>query len=411
MRKLRLYGLLLAALFVFGALISFGAIAYQNAAKKNSLPQSAANKQSDLTTTVSSADHLSRVTVSALGDFLLEDPILEMMNNTGWGSYLDNLLPLLQGDDLTIANQESVIGGEELGLQGSDFVFNAPDCVAQNLADASVEFVSLANNHAFDKGMEGITRTHQNLDAANVGYTGTYESEESAGSYPILEINGMRIAILSTTYATNIPADPSWAVNVFTSPYSDNSDAIVAQTREAASKADAVIVCMHWGQEFVTAHNEEQKIMAQALCDAGATVIIGNHPHCVQPIEMLASADGRQTLCYYSLGNFLSAAIAVDRADELATNLYEMGAIGQFTLVKDENGVHIENAMVEPIVNQFDADFSGFSLIPLKDYTEELANAHGQKSAYASFSAALLREQAHAIFDPSGIQVIADPED
>lgn len=344
------------------------------------------------------------MSVTATGDILLEEPLLNTFGNGGWQGYLDDLDPLLESDDLTIANMEVPIGGEELGITGIDYSFNSPARTAQNLKDHSIEFVSLANNHAADRQTQGIINTHRNLDQAGIGHTGTFLWEEERNQTTMVTVKGMTIAIVSWTYDTNQPYDQEWQVNSFYSPDSAQSQVLLQDVRQARSQADAVIVCMHWGTEFTYELNEAQSVLGPQIAQAGADVIIGNHPHTIQPAEWIES-EGRTTLCLWSLGNFMASAFQVDRADETFQNMYEVGAVACFDLVKQETGVAAENVRLIPIVNHFEGDYENFRLMKLKDYTEELAAVHSQRQFSGFFTKEWLAGQVHQVFDSSGMDL------
>lgn len=348
-----------------------------------------------------------RVSVTATGDILLEEPLLNTFGSGSWQDCLADIDPLLAADDLTIANMEVPIGGEELGITGIDYSFNAPARTAQNLKDHSIEFVSLANNHAADRGTQGILNTHRNLDEAGIGHTGTFGSQEERNQTNVVTVNGMDIAIVSWTYDTNQPYDQEWQVNSFYSPDSAQSQVLLEDIRQARSQADAVIVCMHWGTEFTYGLNEAQTLLGPQIAQAGADVIIGNHPHTIQPAEWIET-DGRKTLCLWSLGNFLSSAYQVDRADETFQDMYEVGALAAFDLVPGASGVRVENTRIIPIVNHFEGEYESFGLMKLKDYTEELAAAHSQRRFSDLFTKDWLVQQVHEVFDPSGIELELD---
>ena len=341
--------------------------------------------------------------ITATGDVLLEEPILNYFGSGDWKGYMDALAPYFEQDDLTIANQEVPIGGEEMGIEGIDYRFNAPTATAANLKAAGIDFVSLANNHAMDRGFEGIQKTHANLDAAGIGHTGTWTEEGQQDGITIQEVNGLRLAIVSYTYGCNLPADPAWSVNVFGS-WQDEAGVqqLLEDVTKARETADAVIVCMHWGTEFTYELDEDQTQLAGQIAQAGADVIIGNHPHCIQPAQWIETTDGRQVLCFYSLGNLVSSAYEVSRADEQFQDMYEVGALGQFTLTKEGQGVTVSDARIIPVVNHFENDYQDFQLIPLKNYTEDMAARHDQARYSNLFTAAWLQEQTAQVFsDPS----------
>lgn len=348
----------------------------------------------------------STVKITAGGDILLEDPILNYFNNGTWGSYMEALWPWLKNDDLSVVNMEVPIGGEELGITGIDYSFNSPAITASNVKEQGIEVVSLANNHAFDRGLQGIINTHQNLTNAGIGFTGTAAAPEEGRSIYSTEINGMKIGIVSYTYNTNQPQEADWQVNTFESIYSDRSDALIEDIRKAKAENDAVLACIHWGTEFTYDLNEDQKVLAQAAADAGADVILGNHPHCIQPAGWIDTADGRKTLCYYSLGNLASSAYQVDRADEAFQNMYELGALASFELQKDGDKIVVNPLEIVPYINQFENDYSSFALVPLRDYTEDMAARHDQRQFSDLFTREWLAAQVDQVYAGSGLNVV-----
>lgn len=389
-------------------LVAFGLVAMLTLAIlgiRALLPAPAATPAPETETQNEPAD--PTVHVTATGDILLEEPLLNTFGNGDWQNYLADLDPLLAQDDLTIANMEVPIGGEELGITGIDYSFNSPAQTAANLKDHSIEFVSLANNHAMDRDVQGIINTHANLDAAGVQYTGTFLSQEERDQTRILTVKDMTIAIVSWTYETNQPADADWRVNSFHSAWDERVQTLLADLARAREQADAVIVCMHWGTEFTYELNEDQQVLGPQIAAAGADVIIGNHPHTIQPAQWI-EADGRRTLCFWSLGNFMASAYQVSRADETFQNMYEVGAIATFDLVPGQDGVTVSSPEIIPIVNHFEGEYENFRLMRLKDYTEKLASRHSQRQYSDLFTRQGLVEQVHGVFDGSGFPLQLD---
>lgn len=349
----------------------------------------------------------ARITVT--GDLLLEDGFVNAFGNGSWGDYMADLAPYFANDDWTLANLEVPIAGEALGLVGADYCFNAPAETAKNMKDNSIEYVTLANNHAMDRSVEGLEKTIQNLDAQSIGHTGAFLSPEERDAVSFADVNGIRIGVVSWTYATNQPADTDWRVNIFWDAYSDRIAVLMDDIAKAKAQSDCVIVSMHWGTEFTYELNEAQTILSQQIADAGADVIVGNHPHTIQPATWLTGANGNKTLCFYSLGNLISSAYLVDRADEMFQDMYEVGAIAQFTLKKTgEKQVEVLDPQIIPIVNHFEGEYTNFHIYPLKNYTEQLAQAHSQRQYSTLFTKQWLDEQVNGVFAPSGIPVLME---
>ncbi|KDS44084.1 bacterial capsule synthesis PGA_cap family protein [Bacteroides ovatus str. 3725 D9 iii] len=204
--------------------------------------------------------------------------------------------------DLAIANLEVTLGGKP--YKGYP-AFSAPDEFLTAIHDAGFNVLVTANNHSLDRGKSGLERTIQLIDSLKIPHAGTYiNTEERDKKYPLLlEKNGFRIALLNYTYGTNgIPVTPPNIVN-----YIDTT--VIAKDIEEskAMKPDAIIACMHWGIEYQSLPDKEQKFLADWLIQKGVNHVIGSHPHVVQPIEVRTdSVTNDKHLVVYSLGNYIS---------------------------------------------------------------------------------------------------------
>ena len=186
--------------------------------------------------------------------------------------------------------------------------FNTPEILAKNLKKVGFDVVSTANNHCIDKGYKGIESTIDYLDDADLSHTGTFKSEEDQNKILIKNVKNVNIAFLSYTYGTNgipVPKDKSYAVNLI------DKDLIKKHIDLAKQQnPDLICICMHWGIEYQTTPNQEQKNLADFLFENGADIIIGNHPHVPQPMEKrtikLEDGTEKDGFIIYSLGNFMS---------------------------------------------------------------------------------------------------------
>lgn len=207
-----------------------------------------------------------------------------------------------------IRDADVAIGNLELTLSGSNYSgypsFSAPDELALALKDAGFDFLVTANNHSLDRRKQGLERTIDVLDRLQIPHTGTFKTPESKsqGHPAFFEKNGFKLAILNYTYGTNgIPVTEPNVVNLL-----DKEQ--IRKDIHTAKKAspDIVIVFTHWGFEYNSLPNQEQKDIA-ALCLAeGVDLVIGSHPHVLQPIERIANKNGKDQLVAYSLGNYIS---------------------------------------------------------------------------------------------------------
>lgn len=262
--------------------------------------------------------------------------------------------------DLSYVNQESIIGGDSLGISGYP-AFNSPEQLAGDLVETGFDMINGASNHSLDKGWAGV----QNAAALwrnykNVIYAGTYDSQEDADTIRVIERNGIKFSLLSYTYGTNGYEAP----NDFAVPLFDENK-IKEDVKRAKEVSDVVIVSAHWGVEGEAQVSAMQKSYAQLFADLGVDLVIGTHPHVIQPMEWVEGTKGNKTLVAYSLGNFLSTMETVD------TQLEGMLSLD---FVKKDNKISIENVVWTPLVNHF-GDGS-FCVMPLKEYTKELNSVH-----------------------------------
>jgi poly-gamma-glutamate synthesis protein (capsule biosynthesis protein) len=190
-----------------------------------------------------------------------------------------------------------------------EFMFNAPPEAVAALRRAGVDLVSVANNHVFDQGRAGFEETLRRLDELGMPYVGAGPEGRAAGPLH-LEAGGLRIAFLGWTYGFNqdgnaCPPPRPGAAPCVQAAALDRERAEEA-VRAAAREADAVVVSLHWGVEYQRQPRREDVELARRLADAGALVVLGHHPHVLQPLELYRRADGRTAVIAYSLGNFIS---------------------------------------------------------------------------------------------------------
>ena len=206
----------------------------------------------------------------------------------------------IQRADVAIGNLEVTLGGKP--YRGYP-AFSAPAAYLYAIRDAGFDVLITANNHCLDKGQKGLERTIMLLDSLNIPSVGTYRTAaERNNRYPlVIEKNGFRIVFLAYTYGTNgVRASAPNHVNYIVKAE------MLADIRAAhALHPDAIIACMHWGVEYKSLPNREQKELADWLLEQGVTHVIGSHPHVIQPLE-LRKTNTRQHLVVYSLGNFIS---------------------------------------------------------------------------------------------------------
>ncbi|MBD9092996.1 MAG: CapA family protein, partial [Bacteroides oleiciplenus] len=248
----------------------------------------------------------AKITLLFVGDLMQHKAQLEAAR-TNQGNYdyspcFSLVKEQISKADIAIANLEVPLGGKPYAGYPA---FSAPDEFLYTIRDAGFDILLTANNHCLDRGKKGLERTILMLDSLHIAYTGTYRNkEERQQRYPLLiHKNGFRIAFLNYTYDTNgiKPTSPN-IVN-----YIDKT--VMQQDIDTARtwQPDAIIACMHWGNEYQSLPSREQRQLADWLLKQGVTHIIGSHPHVIQPMELRTdSITGTQHAVVYSLGNFIS---------------------------------------------------------------------------------------------------------
>ncbi|MBM7563463.1 CapA family protein [Paenibacillus sacheonensis] len=248
----------------------------------------------------------------AAGDIMMHMPQLpgaydEAAGTYNFNSFFKPVKPILEQGDWTLGNLETPIAGKSLGLSGYPR-FNAPAELGDALKYAGFTTITNANNHAMDRGSQGIAMTLAKLQKLGLDTKGTARSKAEADKLTIVKRAGISMGLLAYTYGTNgipLPKDQPYAVSLI-----DEQAIIKDIGRLKAAGADFITVCLHFGIEYQTTPNDEQTMLARNLIAAGADIIAGSHPHVVQPYELaeVTNPDGtaRKGLIIYSMGNFIS---------------------------------------------------------------------------------------------------------
>lgn len=237
----------------------------------------------------------------------------------------DRVRPLIEEADFAVVNFEASLGGKP--YRGYP-CFSAPDEYPQALTDAGFDFFLLANNHILDRRDRGLHRTLAVLDSLGIPHAGIYHDAAARDSLvpKIINVNDFKIGLLNYTYGTNGIAVQNKAVVDYINPSKIETD--VKAARKAG--AELVAVCIHWGDEYHLLPNASQKALADKLVAMGVDMVIGGHPHVIQPMEMRTTPDGRRALVVYSLGNFISNMRTTDtRGGALVSVQLERDSIGQ----------------------------------------------------------------------------------
>ena len=290
------------------------------------------------------------ITISAMGDVLLHSPLqIQAYGPGGFESLWKNVQPMFARADLSYANLEGPCADglttsgatHDPGRRFDNHVyssypqFNYHPSLISALKLAGVDVVSTANNHAMDCRSAGADRTIANLEKEGLPFMGTRSTANmNAPWYAITEAKGIKVGWVACTFSTNGIPDSK---NQVLSCYDDK--ATVLQTipdLKKRSDIDAVIVTPHWGVEYQSSPQPQEKNLAHAMLEAGATAVFGGHPHVTQPWEKYKTQDGREAFVIYSLGNFVSGQSGLAKTSSLILYLgLTKGADGKTTI----NGV------------------------------------------------------------------------
>ena len=274
----------------------------------------------------------------------------------------------LEGKDIKVLNQETPLGGAEIGGDapdgyGSYPMFNGPQEMADAEAKAGFNVILRATNHALDAGYEGarseLSYWKEHFPEVTViGEVNPDDATASVDDVYVYEKDGFKVAVLNYTFDLNGIEDPNGIVSMLEEEHVHTT---MAKARELA---DMIVVFPHWGEEYETTPNAEQRMWAELLVQDGADVIIGNHPHVMQPVEVLADADGNPVPCYWSTGNFVSTS-----PDDMSL----LGGVPELTLRKDKDGnCSVESAQMKVVATHL-GNSDDMTVYLLPEWTDELA--------------------------------------
>ena len=332
----------------------------------------AASEQNDA---VSENEEEKVISFIGVGDNLIHDSIFrdaELADGTyDFKPLYENVSEDIEEADIAFLNQETISAGDDYAYSGYP-AFNTPSEIAQDMSDLGFDLVNGATNHSLDYDYPGALNSLAVWNEQEaVIYTGVYESQADRDEIRTIEREGVTFSFLTYTYGTNgIEPDTSYRVAYF------DEEQIRQDVANAKTVSDVVIVSAHWGDENTQEVNEMQRTYAQLFADLGVDVVIGTHPHILQPIEWVTGANQNQTLVVYSLGNFIAHSL---------TDYNTLGGMVTFDfIVADDDKVTVENVRFEPTVSHYVAEPGNvensrrdFKIYKLEDYSEELASEHG----------------------------------
>ena len=338
-----IFALLFLIIFFKDTIVNF----FDSLSKGSSSSVDFNDENSPNTTEISSSAKPITFTLTALGDTLCHNTQYWDAYNKQTGVYdfsyvYDDVRSYTESSDITISSLETTFAGEERGYSNYP-TFNTPDSLATALKGIGIDIISTAGNHALDSGYSGLCRSIDVLDNAGLSHLGTYKSAEEQEQLLIKDVKGVKIAFINYTYGTNgipVPSGKEYCVNLI------DKDLIQKQITQAKNAdVDMIVACMHWGTEYRTTANSEQKELADFLFKNGVDVIIGNHPHVLEPMEKrtVTLDDGTIKDCFvvYALGNFTA-----DQRDEITRD----SAILNLTFTKNSDGtISIDTVNYVPI--------------------------------------------------------------
>lgn len=327
-----------------------------------------------------------KITLIMVGDMLMHDRVeasaLQEDGSYSYDAVFAQVLPVIQAADIAVVNQEVVIGGTELGISGYP-AFNAPFELGHDLVEAGFDVVCHATNHALDKGKTGLTNCMDfwKNEYPDITVLGIHESQKQQDELYIYEQDGIKIAMLNFTYGTNgiaLPQDMPFAVDLL------EEERVISMLEQAQSQADFTIVYPHWGNEYELGISNQQKKWTELFFTYGVDLVIGTHPHVIEPIELITDEQtGQNMLVYYSIGNFVNW--TSDSGTGIANRM--VGGMAQVTIGRNDTGeaVILEYG-VEPVISHLTEGENGVTVCFLDDYTAELAQQNEIRKQDAGFS-------------------------
>ena len=295
----------------------------------------------------STSDSSMSFTLCAIGDVMCHntqywDAYVKSTGEYDFSYVFKDIVKYTMSPDITVGSLETSFAGAERGYSNYP-TFNSPDNLAYSLRQIGIDVLSTAGNHCLDMGYSGLCRTIDVLDKNHIDHLGTYKTQEDQQQILYKYVKGTKIAFVNYTYGTNgipIPSGKEFCVNLI------NKDLIKSQLDTAKSEgADMIVTCMHWGTEYRTTANKEQEELADFLFQNGVDVILGNHPHTLEPMEKrtVTLADGSTKDCFviYALGNFICDQNYENTRNSIILNL-------RITRNKD-NKIYIDNVTYTPI--------------------------------------------------------------
>ena len=356
MKKRKLKRSVYLMLFILIVIVIGIVIILQNQDKDN-VDKSQNNVNRDVDKVGEEVSKEKRMSIIAVGDVLIHESVYkDALNSDGTYDFHKMFIDvedIIKKYDLKYCNQESTIGGSVLGISGYPS-FNSPDEIGDEIVNLGFNLISLANNHALDKGEDAIKYSNSYWKTKNVITAGTYNSIEERDKVNVYEKNGIKYAFLAYTTISNAKVNNEYILNMY------SADRAKKDIEKVKDQVDVIIVSMHWGIEDYNTPTESQRQIAEYLSSLGVNMIIGAHPHVVQPVEYIGD-----TLVIYSLGNFISNQLSI-RLNNGIGLMY-----GTDIVVSEDGKVRFENEYKELILSFADHS-TNFKVIPFSKLNDNL---------------------------------------
>lgn len=312
-----------------------------------------------------------KISLVAIGDIMCHNSQFKDAYKEGTYDFsyvFTDIKTYIENADIAIGNLETTFAGSKKGYSGYP-QFNTPETLAYNLKDIGIDVLTTTNNHCLDSGYNGIESTIDFLDQAEIAHTGTFKSPEDQNTILFKEVNGIKIAFLAYTYGTNgipIPKGKEYCVNLI------NKEFILSQL-DLAKKGNPDIICvsMHWGVEYQIHPNDEQLDLTDFLFNNGVDIILGSHPHVLQPFEKreITLEDGtkKDGFVIYSLGNFMAAQNKENTRNSIILNL-------GITKHVDTNKITIDDISYVPIYMYSYPTYNNYKILDINNTLSQYNN-------------------------------------
>lgn len=381
-KKKKLWQVLIPVLVALAVIVAFaisGTITRRADEKKPTAPTkvSVVNQTEDHT---EETQGKTRVRLVAVGDNLIHNTLIaageQKDGSRNYDAFYQDIKQYIEPADIAVINQETVLGGSSFDYSGYP-CFNSPWEIGDAAIAAGFDIFTCATNHTMDMGSAGVEKELEYFGKHKEAvHLGTNASQADCDKITYYEKNNITFALLNYTYGTNgidLPKDKPWLVNLM------DKDKIRKDITEARKHADVVMVFPHWGTENSHKVSDYQKEYTKLFSDLGVDIVIGSHPHVLQPVAWVTNEkSGKKMLVYYSLGNFISHQI----------NLPQLcGGMAEVTIEKENGKITISSAKLAPVVCHYSRGGNGFvfSVYKLSDYTDELDATQAQKGATVKY--------------------------